>query len=255
MRAAVLSICCLLAACGGVDAPAAPDAKQTVTLFAATSMTDALNDAAVAFSKQTGHTIKPSYGGSDMLVSQILQGAPADIFVSASADWMKKVEDAGQIDGKSIVIAANRLVCVVPAGAEKPAGPADLKNPRFKVLAIANESVPAGKYARQALEKLGLLADVQARFVGQKDVRTVLRAVADGEAEAGFVYRTEALVETKVTEAFEFDPKLHAPIVYPAAVLKDARAASAARQFLDFLQSKEGREILHKRGFVPVGQP
>ncbi len=247
----------LVTGCGGANSAAntadtrGPVPAQTITVLAAASMTNLINEAAVTFGKQTGHTVKASFGGSDVLANQVMQGSDADIFVSASADWMKKVEDAGLVDGASAVLAGNTLVCVVPKDAEKPADAVVLKVDRYKVLAIAGETVPAGKYARQALEKLGLSAELSPRFVGQKDVRAVLRAVAAGESEAGFVYRTDALVEPKVAVAFEFDARLHARIVYPAAVLKEGKAKAAATQFLAWLRSAQGLKLLAKHGFAP----
>lgn len=253
----VLVVLFLVMGCGGADSAAntadtsGPVAAQTITVLAAVSMTNLINDAGADFGNQTGHTVKASFGGSDVLAKQIMQGAEADIFVSASADWMKKVQDAGLVEGSSAVLAGNTLVCVVPKDAAKPADAAALKADTYKILAIAGETVPAGKYARQAIDKLGLTGDLSPRFVGQKDVRAVLRAVTAGEAEAGFVYRTDALAEAKVAVAFEFDAKLHTRIVYPAAVLKDGKARAAANEFLAWLRSAQGLKLLAKHGFVP----
>jgi len=214
-------------------------------------MTDVLHEAAAAFGNQTGHTVNASFGGSDVLANQVLQGSNADIFVSASADWIKKVEEAGLVEGKSTALASNTLVCVVPKDAAKPTDAAALKADAYKILAIAGATVPAGKYARQAIETLGLAGDLSPRFVGQKDVRAVLRAVATGEAEAGFVYKTDALANPKVAVAFAFDAGLHSRIVYPAAVLKDGKAKAAAAEFLAWLRSADGLKLLAKHGFTP----
>jgi molybdate transport system substrate-binding protein len=238
-----------LAASALILAACAPrPAAGPITVFAAASLTDVLTEIGRAFEAETGRPVRFSFGGSDVLAKQILAGAAADVFVSASLSWLEKLESAGATDGAAVTLAGNRLVVVVPAGRPHPADAAGLDGAAFRLIALAQESVPAGSYAREALARLGRLEVLAPRLVGQKDVRAALRVVAAGEADAGFVYRTDAQVEPKVEVAFEIPAGLHTPITYPAALLR----GGSGRAFLEFLRSPGGRSTFARHGFVPA---
>lgn len=223
-----------------------------VTVYAAASLTEVVTALAARFE---GARVVTSFGSSGELARQIKDGAPADVFVSASPDWIAFLREAGALAGEPVVLARNLLVCVAPEGsplaARGVADPAALLAALAPddLVAIADEGVPAGEYARKALAKLGLLEAYRPRLVGQKDVRAVLHAVEQGELPAGFVYATDAKV-AEVELLFAFDPVSHPPIEYQAAALRGATNPDAARRFLEHLRSEAARELLSDAGFA-----
>ena len=222
-------------------------------VLAAASMQDSLTAAAAAFAA-TGHP-RPvlSFAASSALARQIESGAPADMFVSADREWMDSVEAAGRVQaGTRRDVVGNTLVLVASAGGARaieltPSGMArGLGGGR---LAIADPaSVPAGKYARSALESLGLWAIVRNRLASGESVRAALALVERGEAPLGVVYATDAKASKKVLVVAAIPPDSHAPIVYPAALLRDARPETGA--FFRFLFSREGQAIFARYGFT-----
>lgn len=222
-----------------------------VRVFAAASLTDVVEALAPAF---PGARVAPSFGASSALARQIRDGAPADVFLSASPGWIDFLRDAGALAGEPIVLAESRLVCIAPAGS--PLASREVGGPRALLdrlgpdglVAIADEGVPAGEYARSALSHLGLLDAFGPHLVGQADVRAVLHAVEAGELDAGFVYATDARV-ANVAVLFAFDPATHPPIEYQAAVPRSAPHPELARRFLAFLQGGRARGILADAGF------
>jgi molybdate transport system substrate-binding protein len=222
---------------------------EEVVVFAAASLADALREIAAGFEARTGHRVVASLGGSNDLARQIRAGAPADVFVSASAERMDEVQQAGLVRaGDRVDLLSNRLVVVVPAAAtELPATAEELA--RVQRLALGDpEAVPAGIYARQWLEKRGLWGRVRDGVVPALDVRAALAAVESGNADAGIVYRTDAAISRRVRVAFEV-PVDEAPrIVYPAALLGSARGP-AARAFFGHLRSPEARAVFERHGF------
>jgi molybdate transport system substrate-binding protein len=223
---------------------------QTVTIFAAASLKNALDEAAAL--QQPRPVI--AYGASSALARQIENGAPADIFISADLDWMNYLEKKGLLAaGTRRNLLGNRLVLVAPASRPLTLQPA----PGFAIeralgsgrLALADpQSVPAGKYAKAALEKLGVWQDVAGRIAPAENVRAALAFVARGEAPLGIVYQTDANEERKVMVAGVFPAASHPPIVYPAAALKGAKPGAAA--FLERLGSARARAIFGKHGFT-----
>ena len=194
-----------------------------------------------------------SYGASSALARQIQAGAPAQLFICADSDWMDYVEARGRTErGTRISLLGNSLALIAPA-----ASPVNLRiGPGFALaqalqdrrLAIADpSSVPAGKYAREALERLGVWKDVQARLAPAENVRAALAFVARGEAPLGIVYRTDALADPAVRIVDEFPPDTHAPIVYPMALV--APSSPAARELRAFLASPAARGIWTRHGF------
>jgi molybdate transport system substrate-binding protein len=220
-------------------------------VLAAASLTEVVEALAKDFE---GGRVATSFGASSDLARQIKDGAPADVFVSASPEWIAFLREAKAIVGEPVLVARNALVCVAPKGSRLAGTVAD---PRAllahlagdDLVAIADAGVPAGDYARKALAKLGVAAGFETRLVGQKDVRAVLHAVEQGEVAAGFVYATDAKVG-RVETLFVFDPKTHPPIEYHAVALRQAANPEAAKRFLAHLAGAAGRARLSAAGFV-----
>ena len=230
---------------------------ETVTVFAAASMKDALEDAATIWSDASGHDVVFSFAASSALARQIMQGAPADMFVSASADWMDQVEASNLIiEGTRADIAGNRLVLVAaggpPVDLAAPAGILARLGDRPLAMALV-DAVPAGIYGKAALDSLGLWDRLAPRVAQTANVRAALRLVQIGEAPLGVVYASDALVAPELVIAATFPPESHPAIRYPAAVLRTAKAAEVA-DFLLFLRSVAGQEVMLAHGLTSVAQ-
>ena len=224
-------------------------AGEEVVVFAGASLEDALREIGGAFEARTGHRVVLSLGGSNDLARQIRAGAPAEIFVSASAERMDEVERAGLVQaGARLDLLSNRLVVVVPVGAATGLATAeDLVGVRRLALGDP-EAVPVGIYARQWLEGRGLWERLRDRVVPTLNVRAALAAVESGNAEAGIVYRTDAAISKRVRVALEV-PVAEAPrIVFPAALLTASRGP-AARAFYEHLRSPAARQVFERFGF------
>ena len=221
---------------------------------AAISLKAPLEDAAKRFNATSpGEEITFTFGSSGQLAAQIEQGAPVDLFVSASSVDMERLAGSRRIDPATrAVIAGNRLVVVVPRGTAPPENLSGLLDPRFRRIAIGNvKTVPAGRYAREALVASGLLGGVQKRFVYAENVRQVVELVARQDADAGFVYATDIpLGGDHIDLAFEVPAGLHSPIVNEGAVVAEAKAGARARAFLAFLTSPQGRALFVEHGFL-----
>lgn len=230
------------------------DERAPLRVLAAASLADAVADAARDWN---GARVEASFGASSALARQVRDGAPGDVFLSASRAWMDFLRDAGALEGEPVVVARNRLVCIAPRGRGEALAGAGVAGPRALAgaldddarIAIADEGVPAGEYARAALASSGADEALRGRLVGQRDVRAVLYAVEAGEVDAGFVYATDARV-AGVDVVFAFDPATHPPIEYLAAALRGARAPAEARRFLDHLRSEAVRARLAAAGFA-----
>jgi molybdate transport system substrate-binding protein len=227
-------------------------ARADVVVLAAASLTESLQKAGAAWTAQGHPPVTFSFDASSRLAKQVDEGVAADLYLSADRQWMDWLADRGHLDaGTRVDLVGNALVAVVPP-ASSLAGAADLAGPGVRHLALGGESVPAGRYARAALAALGAWEPVKDRVVSGDSVRTVLAWVAGGEAEAGVVYATDALVEPRVKVAFRFPATSHEPIVYPAAVLARALHHDDAVAFLRWLRSTEGLAIFYAAGFSPV---
>lgn len=234
------------------------DADGPVVLAAA-SMHDAIGDAADAWQAR-GHA-RPilSFAASSALARQIEAGAPADIFISADEAWMDRIEDAGLLaSGTCAVMATNRLVMIAPAGKGIALTPMAgfplaerLGDGRLAVAETA--SVPAGRYAKAALVKLGVWDAVKDRIAPAENVRAALQMVARGTAPLGITYATDALSEPAVKVVGEFPAGSHAPIRYPVAQIASGTHQDA-HGFLQFLLSDQGAAILARHGFGPADQ-
>ncbi len=223
-----------------------------LTVSAAASLTNALREMAPAFEAQNpGTRLLLNFAASDTLLAQIGKGAPADVFASADQETMDRAQ-AQQLlrPGSRSNFAANTLVLVTPADSTLAFKTlADLQRAEVRRIAIGNPAgVPAGRYARGALESAGLWAALQAKAINAINVRQALDYVARGEVEAGFVYRTDAAQQKdKVRVAFTVATAM--PILYPIAVLAASRNADAAGRFVAFVLSPAGQAVLARHGF------
>jgi molybdate transport system substrate-binding protein len=248
LRPAILAACC-----GFAVLPRAVQAQEVI-VFAAASLTTALETIAAAWRSETGQTVILSYAGSSALARQIQQGAPADIFISASPDWMEVLADSGDLRaGTRRDILGNALVLVAHGRDSAPVVidenldlAAMLGGGRLSMALI--EAVPAGIYGRMALEHLGLWDGV-APLVAQSDnVRAALAFVALGEAPLGIVYATDAVATDDVSVIGTFPAHSHPPITYPAAITAQS-ASTGAAAFLEYLSSDPARAIWAAHGF------
>jgi len=226
-----------------------------VTVFAAASLKEALDQQAKQFEASTANKVIVSYGASSALAKQVQSGAPADLFISADRDWMDYVEQRNLLArGTRVDLLRNSLVLIAPARslANLHIGPgfrlaAALGNEK---LAMANpDSVPAGKYGKAALENFGVWTSVAKQVARTDNVRGALALVSRGEAPFGIVYATDAQADTGVRVVDTFPPDSHPPIVYPAAVLASSKSA-AARSFLDYIRSPPAKRGWEKYGFA-----
>ncbi len=231
---------------------AGPAAADTVTVFAAASLKDAMDRLAPAFQEATGHDLSVSLAGSSALARQIEAGAPADVFISANQSWMDRLADEGLIDGATrFDLAGNALVLVGPAGAAPAALDATLPDAigDGKLAMALVEAVPAGIYGKAALTSLGLWDGVAPKVAESDNVRAALALVAVGAAPMGIVYATDASAEPRVGVLATFPEDSHAPILYPAALVA-GRAGTAPAEFLDFLKTDEAGAVLAALGFT-----
>jgi molybdate transport system substrate-binding protein len=228
---------------------------ESVNVFAAASMKTALDDAAKLWKTQSGKDIVTTYGSTGTLAKQIAEAAPADIFISADLAWMDEVASKNLINPESRKnLVGNTLVLVGAAGTglkiELAKGSNLAASLGSEKLAVGDvQSVPAGKYAKAALENLGLWASIEPNLVMQENVRSALALVARGEAKLGIVYGSDAVAESKVQVITDFPETSHPPILYPAALIA-ASTNPDAQPFLTFLFSKEAQLIFKANGFT-----
>jgi molybdate transport system substrate-binding protein len=247
LSALMAVMCCAVAVAG--DRP--------LTVFAAASLRESLDGVASAWEAEGHGKVAISYAASSTLARQIEQAAPTDIFVSADDQWMDYLQDRKLVEPASrFVLVRNELVLVAPATSalrtldvtHRDAVLAALGSGR---LAVAETSgVPAGIYAKQALEKLGLWPAVSAHLAQGENVRATLEYVARGDTPLGIVYLTDARAEPRVKVLAMFAPKTHAPIVYPAARTVSAADPKRAAAFLAFLRSGQATTIFRNAGFA-----
>jgi len=241
-------------------------ADGSVLVFAAASLKNALDDATAAWLKETGKTARVSYAGSNALAKQIEAGAPADLFISADQAWMDSVEQAGLLKpGSRIDLLRNALVLIAPGPKNPGSDPEialapDLGTTLTKLLeggklAMATiDAVPAGKYGKAALEKLGAWDSVRAQVAQAENVRAALLLVARGEAPLGIVYATDAAADPRVHVLATFPPDSHPPIVYPAAITKASQNPDAAT-LLSYLRRPTAGRAFARQGFTVIDPP
>lgn len=233
----------------------AQTALAEVTVFAAASLKTALDQIAQDWSAQTGTRVTLSYGGTPALARQIAEGAPADIFLSASKAWMDDLQDKTLIRPETRRdLLGNRLVLVAHGDAPPVTVDGSLDLPGLldggKLAMALVDAVPAGQYGRQALTTLGLWAAVEPSVVQSENVRTALQLVALGEAPLGIVYASDAVAEPGVTVIGIFPEDSHQPIVFPAALTVEAGPDAMA--FLDHLSGPAAQEVFQANGFLAL---
>lgn len=247
--AALVALAALLALAGSWSAPPAE-----LTVLAASSLTESLTRVAALWTAKGHGEVHLSFEASSKLARQIEAGAPADAFFSADEVWMDELTARGLLDPATRVdLLGNTLVVVLPAISTIPVrSAADLQGAELRRLALAGESVPAGRYGRAALQGLGVWDALSPRVVSGDNVRTVLSWVATAEADGGVVYATDARVEPRVKVAFTFPSDSHPPIVYPAAVVRASAQAEEAGVFISWCRSAEAGAVFEAAGFTTI---
>jgi molybdate transport system substrate-binding protein len=259
MHRLAIRFAALVILCGSALSPALAQDKS-LTVFAAASMKNALDDIDTAFTAKTGVKVAASYAASSTLARQIEQGAPADIFLSADIDWMDYATSKKTINESTRVnLLGNSIVLIAPKDSKidnvtigqgfdlaKLAGDGKIATGDVK-------AVPVGKYAKAALEKLGAWQAAEPKFAMAESVRAALTLVARGEAVLGIVYSTDAKVEPGVKIVGTFPADSHPPIIYPVAATSTAKPEAAS--YLDFLRSSAAKATLEKYGFTYLIRP
>jgi len=244
---------------GSAFSPATAEDK-TLTVFAAASMKNALDDIDAAFTARNGVKVNASYAASSTLAKQIEQGAPADIFVSADTDWMdyatsrKTINEPTRVNllGNSIVLIASKDSKIDKVTIAQGFDLAKLAGDG-RIVTGDVKAVPVGKYAKAALEKLGAWQAAEPKFAMAESVRAALTLVARGEAVLGIVYATDARVEPGVKIVGTFPADSHPPIIYPVAATSTAKPE--AKEYLDYLHSSAAKAVLEKYGFNYLIKP
>jgi molybdate transport system substrate-binding protein len=234
----------------------AAQADKGITVFAAASLTNVLQDLGDAFTKDSNIPVRFSFAASSALARQIENGSRADLFFSADLEWMDYLQARNLIQPATRHdVLGNQLVLVGPADSKL-----NLKiGPKFALAAAVGtgrlatgdpDSVPVGRYAHEALANLGVWDEIAARLVRTDSVRSALAFVDRGEAVLGIVYATDALVDKKVRVIDVFPATSHMPIIYPAALTTDAKADAA--KFLAYLRGPAGNLAFEHYGFTPL---
>jgi molybdate transport system substrate-binding protein len=239
-----------------VNLPSSAADAPSFTVFAAASLTNVLQELGDGFTKETSIPIRFSFAASSALARQIENGAPADIFFSADLEWMDYLQTRNLIrrDTRHDVL-GNRLVLIAPAGSSiqlkiEPHFPLAAALGKGRLAAGDPDSVPAGRYAREALTTLGIWNDVADRIVRADSVRSALAFVDRGETPLGIVYETDALVDKNVRVVDVFPANSHLPIIYPIALT--AAGKTDAAKFIAYLRSTAGDIAFKAYGFTPL---
>lgn len=226
--------------------------KAELTVAAAASLTNAFTTLKQKFEAQNpGVTVNTSFAASNTLLRQLQTGAPVDVFASADQATMDKAAaDNLLLPDSRADFAANGLVLIAPKGVKTPPANAQaLRQPGVKKIAVGNpDSVPAGRYTRESLQKDGLWDALAPKYVLGQSVRQVLDYVSRGEVDAGFVYTTDAII-AKDKVMIMATMQNHTPVLYPIAVLKGSKNPTLAKKFTDFVRSAEGQAVLKEYGF------
>lgn len=251
MKTTMTSLRCVLALAAGFLVSSLKAAE--IHVYAAASLTDAFNEIAAVYEKESGDRLVFNFAASSTLARQIEEGAPADLFFSADEAKLDALEKKGLLlAGTRRSLLSNTLVIVVPGdGAIRIQSANDLTGANIRKIAVGEpKSVPAGIYAREYLEKLGLWEKLTDRIVPTENVRAALAAVESGNAEAAIVYKTDALISKKVKAAFEVPVEEGPKISYPFAVVKDSKVPAETKKLAAFLESKPASAIFVKYGFI-----
>lgn len=249
--------CCIAVVAPGLSAAAGADDAATVTIFAAASTTNAVNEISALYEAAGRATVRPVYAASSTLAKQIARGAPADLFLSANTAWMDLLAEQAALEpGSSRTLLGNELVLVAPSDSTLSL---DVK-PGFALaaalgrgrLAIGDPAhVPVGIYAKAALEALGVWGEVEGKTAVTANVRAALALVESGAAAAGIVYASDAKVSERIRLVGRFPPDSHPAIGYPLALVA-GRDSPTVRAFYDFLQGPEAAAVFARHGFRPL---
>lgn len=252
----LLSVVVILGCGQRQDRQGAGDRRSPPILaLVAASTQDAVQEIATEFTREHGVEVRLNADDTSKLAAQIVNGVPADLFLSANEKWSNHIKEKGLVEEAKPLL-GNSLVLVVPQGnPQHLTSPEDLTTPKVKKLALAGPTVPAGMYARQALAHLKLLDDLekQKKIVSGENVRVALTYVERAEVDAGIVYATDARLTDKVETAATFSPSSHAPIIYPLVLLKTAEKNAKARTFYEYLQGERAARNFQKYGFSWLG--
>ncbi|OAN11700.1 molybdate ABC transporter substrate-binding protein [Photobacterium jeanii] len=247
-----------LLALASICVAATVQANDKVTIFAASSLTNAVTDIAKAYEAQADVTTRLSFASSSALARQIAQGAPADIYISANQKWMSYLSEQQAVESDSVTpLLHNSLVVVAPKSYPEPkihvSAAWDLEKALDGTrLAVGDpKHVPAGRYAKQSLEHYGLWADALHLLARANNVRSALVLVERGESQLGIVYKTDAQISDKVKIVAQLADDSHLPIQYPMAIVAD-KATPAVKSYYQFLQSDAAKAIFTKYGFEVV---
>jgi len=255
----------LLAACSascrqdaglGDGAANQTEACDSILVFAAASTTNAVDEVRQRFTRESGIPVQTSYAASSTLAQQIVQGAEADLFISANTRWADFLAAKGLVARQRNLL-ANRLVVVLPADSKlEVRKPEDLLLPGIEHLALGDpQTVPAGEYAKAALTRLGLWERIEGKAVPGLDVRHALTYVETGAAEAGIVYATDAAISQKVKVAATIPASLTEPIRYPIVLLNHGAGNPGAERLYVYLASAEAAKVFRKHGYAILHEP
>jgi len=231
--------------------------RTDLTISAAISLQNTLQDIVRVYHAENPNVaVHFNLGASGTLQRQIEQGAPVDLFISASPAEMNALESKNLIlPGSRKDLVTNSVVLIGPKGGADIRHFQDLAEPAVKIIAIGNpQSVPAGKYAQEILVHFGLWDKLKPKFVFAADVRQVLAYVETGNADAGIVYETDALISSGVTVVATAPPGSHSPVIYPVAVIAGSRNVAAAKVLESFLLGPKSAAVFRKYGFAPVAR-
>jgi molybdate transport system substrate-binding protein len=254
--AAVLAVLFLVSG-GFARLLATPVPQKEITVSAAISLKDVLDEIAKLYRADAPDTvIHFNLGASGTLQRQIEQGAPVDIFISASEDQMDSLDSHGLLaPGTRRDLVKNAVVLIVPKASSGISGFQDLARAEVKHIAIGEpQTVPAGKYAQEVLTHFSLYEQLKPKYVLAKDVRQVLTYVVTGNVDAGIVYATDAQTSAEVRVVATAPEDSHSPVIYPVATLKSSKEPEEAKRFQDFLGSAQAQAVFAKYGFKPAGK-
>jgi molybdate transport system substrate-binding protein len=243
VAAAGLALAVLAAGCGSSQPPTGAPSGE-ITVFAASSLTEAFEELGARFWRRHGVGVRFNFLASSDLAAQIEQGAPADVLATADEASMERVVDAGMAAGEPKVFAHNKLEIVVPPG--NPAGISsleDLEDPEL-VISLCNEACPAGRYAREAFANAGVAVTADSL---ESEVKAVITRVALGEADAGIAYVTDVAAAGREVDGVPIADRDNVVATYPIVALTEVRAPA----FADFTVSEEGQSVLEEHGFLP----
>jgi len=223
---------------------------EELFVSAAASLTDALKEIGAKFEKESNTKVVFNFGASSMLARQIEEGAPADIFFSADEAQMNRIQNKIAPATRCDLLTNVLVVIVGKDSAQKLSQLSDLAKPEVTRIGIADpRAVPAGVYAKQVLTQAKLWEKIEPKIAPTENVRATLAVVEAGNADAGFVYKTDAMISGKVRVALEIPSKFAPKIVYPAAIVADSRHQDEAQRFLAFLKTEEAGQIFRRSGF------